>query len=234
MFELNPDLDISVFKDLGPNKISAITIDNFYKDPWEVRRLALTETEKGENIKPHHHYGDRGFLPSKEVAKNFKPLFDQLLQDDHIWGANKLNVEQYSENLDQSGFMWNINNDDNITKNPLGIIPHQDTYSTYQTKTQYGVVIYLNTPEECNGGTLLYSYCGRMILEESIMNKWEDIENFDMMRFAIDSSLGLNVEFRLNMAWNRCVIYPASILHCPEMERGWFMDHDRIAQVLFL
>jgi len=234
MFELNPDLDICVFKGLGPNKISAITIDNFYKDPWEVRRLALSSNEDMKSINPHYHYGDRGFLPTNEIAKNFKPLFDQLLQDEHIWGTNKLKIEQYEDNLSKSGFMWNLNNEDNITKNPLGIIPHQDTYPSFQMPNQYGVVIYLNTPEECRGGTLLYSYCGRMMIDESIMNKWEHIDNFDMMRFAIDSSLGLNVEFRLNMWWNRCVIYPSNILHCPEMERGWFRDYDRIAQVLFL
>ena len=69
MFELNPDLDICVFKGLGPNKISAITIDNFYKDPWEVRRLALSSNEDMKSINPHYHYGDRGFLPTNEIAK---------------------------------------------------------------------------------------------------------------------------------------------------------------------
>lgn len=234
MFELNPDLDITVIKNIGPNKVSAIVIDNFYENPWEVRRLALTSNEEKKSINPHYHYGDRGFLPSKEITKNFKPLFDQLLQDEHIWGANQLKIDQYEKNLSESGFMWNINNEDNILKNPLGIVPHQDTYPTFPMPSQYGVVMYLNTPEECRGGTLLYSYCGRMIVDESIMNKWEDIGNFDSLRFAIDTSLGLNVEFRLDMAWNRCVIYPASILHCPEMVRGWFMNYDRIAQVMFL
>ena len=38
-----------------------------------------------------------------------------------------------------------------------GGIPHQDA----AVDTNYGVVIYLNKPEECSGGTRLYSYCGQ-------------------------------------------------------------------------
>jgi len=232
MFELNPDLEITVLKDIGPNKVSAVTIDNFYQNPWEVRNLALKQKDK--EVNPHYHYGDRGFLPTKEVAKNLKPLFDQLLQDENIWPDRKLIPEQYNQNWDDSGFMFNLNNEDNIMKNPLGIVPHQDTYFSYRMPSQYGVVIYLNTPEECRGGTLLYSYLGNMTVKESILDKYKDYENFDLLRFTIDASLALEVEFRLNMTWNRCVVYPANILHCPEMERGWFMNYDRIAQVFFL
>lgn len=234
MFELNPDLDITVIQDIGPNRISAITIDNFYLDPYEVRRYVDNTLSNKDNISSVYHYGDRLYVPTKEISKNVKSLFDEICFDANVWGNKKVDREVYEQNWDDLGLIVNLNNEENILKNPLGIIPHQDTYETYTAPNHFGCVIYLNTPEECKGGTLLYSFMDNMTVRESIMHIWEDEKNFDNMRLNLDHSISLKCEFRLNMAWNRCVIYPSDILHCPEMERGWFIDTQRLAQVMFL
>jgi len=234
MFELNPALDITVIKDIGPNRISAVTIDNFYLDPYEVRRYVDNARQDPENVQSVHHYGDRLYVPTKEISKNVKPIFDELCFDSDIWGNKEVDKTVYQKNWNDLGLIVNLNDEENILANPLGIIPHQDTYTTYRCPNHFGCVVYLNTPDECKGGTLLYSFMDDMTVDESIMKIWEDEKDFDMMRMNVDHAISLKCEFRLNMAWNRCVLYPSDILHCPEMERGWFVDHQRLAQVMFL
>ena len=41
MFELNKEFDITVVSDIGEEKRNALIIDNFYKNPDEVRQYCL-------------------------------------------------------------------------------------------------------------------------------------------------------------------------------------------------
>ena len=41
MFEVHQPIDVKLARDIGPQKRSAIIIDNFYENPDEVRELCL-------------------------------------------------------------------------------------------------------------------------------------------------------------------------------------------------
>ena len=54
MFEVNPECEITAIVDIGPDDRSAVVIDNFYKNPDEVRQLAL-KLERRKDIPFNNH-----------------------------------------------------------------------------------------------------------------------------------------------------------------------------------
>ena len=54
MFEVNPECEITAITDIGPDDRSAVVIDKFYKNPDEIRQLALKlERRTHDNIGKH-------------------------------------------------------------------------------------------------------------------------------------------------------------------------------------
>ena len=86
MFELNGDASVVAFKDIKGR--SAIIVDDFYKDPDEVRELALSlkYKDKDESALVGGFPGGRSFLDTLEVKEKLyniyngsKLLFNNLL-----------------------------------------------------------------------------------------------------------------------------------------------------------
>ena len=143
-------------------------------------------------------------------------------------------------------FVCNVVNDKTLLGHPRGIIPHQDYYpkqNPISEKTQFASVIFLNTPEECKGGTDLFSYKGKTSLLRSntysiYRTEGEDDlprqEVFRRLRTSIDNSPDWRVEKHFPMRYNRCILYEADSLHSPILDIGMFTDYSRISQVLFM
>lgn len=165
MFELNDNLDIKIAKDIGPQKRSAIIIDNFYKNPDEIRELALQQSVDGNRELCGGLPGTRIFVDTMEVQQNLSALLTDLCFDINIWGRAPKYIP-FQEELSNLRFLVNVVNDETLLKHPTGIIPHQDFYEDVpydiHLNSEFGAVIYLNTPEECAGGTSLYSLNGEM------------------------------------------------------------------------
>ncbi len=240
MFDLNNELEIKVAKDiLGRN---VVVVDNFYKNPDEVRECALSNLDKkGQEIS----YGsfDRIVVDTDEVVDKLYPIYYSLCFDKELWMRDQIyDLQWFDEQWRKTKFICNITNDDTLLRNPLGIVPHQDYYpagdDTFNgvIRSRFGSVIYLNTPEECSGGTNLYSYGGEIShfdRPESGIPVLEDpsqVELFDHIKSYIDNS----IEHTFEMVYNRMVLYEADVLHGPSVELGKFKNFSRINQVLFM
>jgi len=245
MFELNNDLDIKIAK---VNEATVVVVDNFYKKPDEVRELALSLGTSDDPSKTGGLPGIRSFYYTSEVREKLYDIYYELCLDNNIWQRDRLlSIPQWYDEWDKSGFLCNIVNDSTLLKSPLGIIPHQDRYSGEPEgpTCQFGSVIYLNTPEECAGGTNLFSYKGMMSLPCSVGQFMDKPEGFDdevsetsqifpYIHRWINGDREWKVEHRFDMVYNRCIVYESDVLHSPDIDTGMFTDYDRVNQVMFL
>ena len=206
MFEPNEDAEIIVVKDIKGR--SAVIVDNFYKNPDEIRELALSleYTYAGRSVAALP--GSRAFFETPELKEKLYDTFLTLCTNSNIWENPNYHftgfpAEVFSENWDHLGFNINRLNDASLLDKPLGIIPHQDRWKDYvpgdeSTRYHFGSVIYLNTPDECAGGTNLYSYKGSMRIPKTEYPLWRQrlIIDWnlspDLGYSKIDDEVGLN------------------------------------------
>ena len=71
MFEVNPECEITAITDIGADDRSAVVIDNFYKNPDEIRQLAL-KLERRTDIPFNNHPNgiQRAAYETGELRKN--------------------------------------------------------------------------------------------------------------------------------------------------------------------
>lgn len=245
MFELNENLDVSI-KRVGPQNRTIITADNFYKNPDEIRNLSLSLEKKIDESLIGDLPGQRIFKETSEVKKNLKPFFDEYCLDNSLWSKN-IDKKLYEFQWDTVGFMCNVMNYDSAFHAPWFNIPHQDSYLQEITTdfNQFGAVIYLNTPEECQGGTNLYSYKGQMSLPYKVTEYIDKPEGFDdevtrpeqcfpYIRKWLYGDREWRVEYEAEMVYNRCIFYESDVMHSQNIDHGMFTEHDRVNQVFFL
>ena len=189
--------------------------------------------------------GKRCFVETGEIKDKLKNLFDTFCLDEGLW-KKSIDVYRYERQWDRVGFMCNIMNSESITIDPWLNLPHQDSSKAdYKSPNQFGVVIYLNTPEECVGGTNLYSYNGMMTLPCSTLNYIKKPEGFDeevskedqlfpYIHDWINGDREWKVEHRFDMVYNRCIVYESDVLHSPDIDTDMFTDYNRANQVMFL
>ncbi len=84
MFELNENVEVSI-KTVGPQNKKIIIADNFYKNPNEVRNLALKSNLTQDPALIHSLPGSRIFQRNTQIRKNLKPFFDNYCLDDSLW-----------------------------------------------------------------------------------------------------------------------------------------------------
>ncbi len=234
MFELNNDLDIKIAK---VNEATVVVVDNFYKKPDEVRELALSLGTSDDPSKTGGLPGIRSFYYTSEVREKLYDIYYELCLDNNIWQRDRLlSIPQWYDEWDKSGFLCNIVNDSTLLKSPLGIIPHQDRYSGEPEgpTCQFGSVIYLNTPEECAGGTNIYSWDGNITVPQNYGLFEEKDGDFKTVKESFDNSKKWKVEHEFEMVYNRMILYEADILHAPNVDLGMFTDYNRVNQILFM
>jgi|TARA_B100001250_G_scaffold200556_1_gene171986 hypothetical protein len=243
LFEPSDELDIKVAKDIGPNKKSLVVVDNFYKYPDKVREFTLKREKLSDPKLLSYLPGVRVFCPTRCVQMRTKHIFTELCFDKEIWGR-EFNRDVYEDEWDKAGYMANVINDVTLLRSPDGIIPHQDTYETEwpNMPAQFGAVIYLNTPEECQGGTNLWSFDGTMSLKgkgpTGIVKSDEDATEEEVFgsihKQLYETSDRWKVEHEIEMVYNRMALYEADNLHSQNVDLGMFTDYDRVNQVLFM
>ena len=250
MFEPNDEFELIVLTNIGPENRSAVVIDNFYKNPDEVRELCLAQHQITSDENPgliSGLPGNRVYMETDEVSNKLKNIFLQLCSEMPFW-RKKFDPEVFERGwrVKNNAFVCNVVNDKTLLGYPRGIIPHQDYYpkeSPLSEKVQFASVIYLNTPEECNGGTNLYSYKNKTSLLRNnthtiYYSEGEDDlpkqELFRRLRTSIDNSPDWRVEKHFPMRYNRCILYEADSLHSAIFDIGMYTDYSRINQVLFM
>ena len=254
MFEVNEKMKIQVVT--GIKGRSVVIIDDFYKDPDAVRELALatkTTAECGSFPGTRGVYDDRvgsEFNLSKYATTEVtERLFEVYLKLCKTY-FNEFDEEKFNKNWLDQMFMFNSMNDETLKANPEGIIPHQDTYANDPSPFQFGSVVYLNTEDECAGGTKIYSHYGRITIPEDVAPSWIDPEELSFHQrdnylehihghIAVGDN-GSNVgnpyktEYKIKMKYNRMALYEADVMHGQDVYKGMFDEYNRINQVLFM
>ncbi len=274
MFELNSNRKEKVIRNIGPDQRTALVVDNFYDNPSELKELAVQAEKWRRNELIQGLPGERCYIETTEFKKNTKELFDKYCYDESLW-KHRMTYQMYEAHWDNAGFLCNVMNSDSLNANPFLSLPHQDAYSQpYQDDSggytdehgvtrgivgqctqstfdynRFGIVIFLNYPDECHGGTNLYSYKGQMTLPYNVMDYIDKPENFDelvgmdyskvwdyihkWMRGGYDGVW--KVEHEFEMVYNRMIMYESDVLHSPNADPTMFKDgYDRINQVVFL
>ena len=247
MFEINDDPDMILVSKIGIENRNALIIDDFYKNPDEVRQYALDSPKKTKETDPgllSGLSGSRVFEQDSRVKDKMKSFFDELSKQP-IWNSPRnFESQWYDDNWNRIGFMCNITNQKSMDVG--GGIPHQDSFDN-----RFGSVIYLNTPEECQGGTRIYSYFGAIgfyqadMIDSDPNKRWVEPQSFkdNMNEITMhrwknhhqnEPDEGWKVEAEFEMKYNRCILYEADVLHGIWQEPDMFIDYDRIAQVLFM
>ena len=216
MFEINPDLKVKIEKvpDRAWSGIDKMVfvIDNFYQNPDEVRELAKTSQLYTDKERLAGAIGRRVWEEEQEIIEEMGNkmayVFEQLCThpDWHI----KFDKQHHYNKWSYMRFVVNVTNNDEIIKSGRTTDTACHVDGPYN---KWGALVYLNTPEECEGGTDFYSV---------VPPNDDGTENRPKK------------EHRCEMVYNRCLLYDANQVHGAVLEPGMFQNCDRLVQVMFM
>jgi len=219
-FAVNDELDARV-ELMGWEEKPIVYIDNFYKNPDMVRDLAL-------RIPATLNRRICGGVPGGRVSANFDldhliPIWTDIAKS--VYGLSKDEEERFICGCKQLTFSVNV------TAEAQNTIPHVDSPIDSKNLIKgWAGVIYLNTPEECHGGTGFYTYKGMSCVDIDQSGIWKE----DIVR---DSVGPWELVHLAEMKYNRLIVYPDNFLHGVYQHPGHFdqtVGKYRLAQSLFL
>lgn len=207
MFKVNPELTakvVEIHNDLYHYGSQIIEIQNFYEDPDSVREYAIScekyTKEDNEDLLASA-IGRRVCEDTLELGYQIKDTFEQLCKHPG-WGI-EFNKEDHDYYWSGMRFTVNVTNNQEIIDDGRDMIAHVDS-----DFLKWACVIFLNKPEECEGGTGFYRYD-------------PDTDKILLEHLSI-------------MEYNKAVLYPSSMPHGAIMEKSMFKTCDRLVQVLFM
>ena len=243
MFEINPELEVQVrsTKDIiwqdmrncetifNLNKVQKtyFVIDNFYKNPDEIRNYTLSQLKDFKNvwtdkdgIRPDDNkvggtIGRRIYINKKEIVEEMKvnmSLVFEYLCKNKAWHI-KFDKKHHDDRWSHIKFAVNMTNYDEVvrSKRPWYTICHVDG-DCYK----WASLVYLNSPEEYGEkeipGTGFYSVV------------------------PPDPDGRVNppkLERIVPIRYNRCVLYDANQVHAPIYKPELYHNYDRLTQVMF-
>jgi hypothetical protein len=216
MFQVNYDLQVKIEKvpDRAWSGIDKMVfvMDNFYHNPDEVREYALNSQKYNDKQLLAGTIGrrvwDERINIVRELGYQLGPIFEQLCKhpDWHI----KFDQEHHDRKWDHMIFVANVTNNDEIIASGRTTDTACHIDGPYN---KWASLVYLNTPEECEGGTDFYSV---------VPPNDDGTENSPKK------------EYRCEMVYNRCVLYDANQVHGAVLEPGMFKTCDRMTQVMFM
>jgi hypothetical protein len=207
VFAVNKTLDIQIRRVESNN---VIIVDNFYKNPELVRNLALNS-------------------PASTWTKLIKTYPDarhsmKLDLSSVSYAASRIAEKVFNVTLlDDLMFITNVFKQDD--RPPGGFsAPHADP-------SYFSGVIYLNTPEECSGGTAFYRN-KKTGLEYSLFTE-KDNPVLNNHEYLTDSNKDWELIDIIEMKYNRFVMYQGNIFHSAYIKSNWFRDYYRLVQAYF-
>lgn len=217
VFAINENLSATLFT-IGPSNSKIVIIDNFYKNPHQVRDLALT-------IPPTQSPGILGGVPGSRIdafynLEHFGRVFDNIIRDVFLPEEKRNLVNSNLTEIFQSAtFCVNVIQSTNLPNK----VPHVDNREDFR----FASTIYLNTPEECAGGTSFYTFNGNQegpAITEGLQHQ-----------YVTDSIGPWEMLFLAEMKFNRMVVYEQNILHTAYIKPGMFEDDIyRLVQMFFI
>tara|TARA_B100000212_G_scaffold72264_1_gene50950 strand:+ start:619 stop:1281 length:663 start_codon:yes stop_codon:yes gene_type:complete len=220
MFEINsidPVIhrvyDHSRMNDAGFCWRKVFVIDDFYKNPDEVRDYALSCERKNDKENCGGLIGSRVVEENQEMIDNLRPVFTKLCQHDE-WKNVEYTDEMFQYKWDNMKFLVNHTTNEDINrrfnKEVFIYTHHKDDIDT-----KWAALVYLNKPEECDGGTDFYKF----------------IEDHP---YGTNYNIRKDIKLTMEMKYNRMVLYEARHTHGATLNRSMFKEHPRLAQVFFM
>ena len=225
VFEINPDYSVTLQK-FGPTKQSVVVVDNFYKDPYLVRQLAL-------DIPASRNKRIRGNNPAWRVNAFYELdsmawIFDQLGRTYFPEVMNFYPSNFMEESFKRATFMVNVMQTNDLPP----ICPHMDNTSGHNL----AATIYLNNENECAGGTSFYTFGGRTFYSDPTVTHTYDVEGrLPVTSYINDSIHDWEMIGMVPMQFNRMVLYNQAMLHSAYVKPGMFTDNVyRLNQQFFI
>lgn len=216
-FAVNSDLKAEVIS-FGPNNSKLIIIDDFYQNPDLVRSLALTipPTYKSNILNATPGGRIDAFYDLRHLSYVYYNLmYNVYLTEEEKQFADPSNMQTI---FDNATFCVNVTS----TKPIENRFPHVDN----RHPKRYASVIYLNSPEECAGGTSFYTFMGRQ--------EGPDPSFYSVNRNISDSDNDWEMIYLAEMKYNRMIMYQQCVLHSAYLKEGMFDSHYRLAQMFFI
>lgn len=217
VFELNKDWDGTIVT-FGPNKTKILIIDNFYKNPDMVRDLAISipPTYKPEILKGLPGGRIDAFYNLSHLGETYYKFMTEVFIDSQE--GKSIPPTNMQIIFNNATFCVNVL----IEKDLFPCLPHVDL----KDSRRYASGIFLNTPEECNGGTAFYTYKG--IQEEA------HPFDLDTDHYITDSEGDWDLIYLAEMKYNRMIMYQQNIYHSAYVKPGMFKDFYRLNQMFFI
>ena len=223
VFEINPDYEVLV-KDFEGVKV--VIVDNFYKNPMLVRQLAI-------DIPASSNQRIRGGNPAWRinafyVLDDMSWIYDQLARTYFPKEMENFNQNYMQESFRNATFMVNVMQSENLPP----VCPHMDNSSGFHLAS----TIFLNTPNECNGGTSFYTYDGKPYYDDPYSQKTLDTAGkFPVTEYITDSIGNFKMIGLVPMVFNRMVLYNQAHLHTAYVKPHMFVDDTyRLNQQFFI
>ena len=233
MFELSESLEVIAITDVGPEKRNCMLIDNFYKNPDEVRKLALKLPKREDINLVNHHSGTRSVYETDELKKNTERLFKELCYDDKFWGR-KADQSFIEKNMAVMPFLCDWINQETVAKQPLQLLPFQAYYPENPSPFQFTIEVFLNKDMSACGGTDVWSFAGKTTIDEDMKNMYADADAFSLRKDVYESVLAWKQCMMFGMEYNRAIIIPSDVLQAPFVTSGMYETEDRLCQRIFL
>lgn len=197
-----------------------IIIDNFYRHPEKVRELALSIPSTrspgilhglpGSRVEATYHFSHLGYM-FNEIINRVYPEETKNLDPSFIYAC-----------INRASFLVNVQNSEVPPR-----VPHIDN----EAANRWAAGIYLNTPEECAGGTAFYTYKGSKTI--TLERASAELQNIDY--YVQDDTEDFKKIFLAEMKFNRFVLYRQNVLHTPYIPPNTFTDENpRLIQMFFI
>lgn len=197
-----------------------IIIDNFYNNPYGVRELAQTipgtrapgilHGLPGSRVEATFHFAHLGHTFNEIIRRVFAEDVANI-DDDFIYAC-----------INRASFLVNVQNSDVPPR-----VPHIDN----ERPGRWAAGIYLNTPEECVGGTAFYTYKG----SKTITLDRASAELSNVNYYVQDDTEDWKKVYLAEMKFNRLVLYRQNVLHTPYIPPNTFTDEaPRMIQMFFI
>jgi hypothetical protein len=237
VFALNPRSRAHT-ETVGAGSHKILIVDGFYKHPALVREFFLRSPVPVWKLSPD--------------SRNFKDYYDCRHHVNLPFGFT--HVTEFLARLVQAEFGLKVRFPNSAVSNVFQLIhaqppgtsavPHNDASLVKSKHQPVNALVYLNTKEECRGGTALYRHLatGRESLPMSSQKaqvafnrKYIDLPELreDGSTYWCEYGRYWERFHLIKMKFNRLVIFPSEIFHAAWHEPGWFMDYPRINQVFF-
>ena len=193
---------------------SLIVVDDFYPNPYEIRKIALSSDYPEIT-------GKRTFPGRNSSKSHIVPGLDRVMS--HILSEPAVGA---TDPKALHGFFRLTHEGE---QGRFGV--HVDA-----TRMQWVGVIYLNPPEQCQGGTSMYRHKGlgldRTPLNEAELHAYGATSILDLLEKDGNDPSKWEHLMTVPMRFNRLVVYRPWIWHAPGEPFGNTIENSRLIQLV--